>query len=88
MQICEPKWKVISDPALITYIKFFILVVCEHNADTTLIKLTLNVIHEEAKGDNDLQKSLRKSKGKGDLLAEAQEDSELAELFKRIKIAA
>ena len=67
---------------------FFILVVCEHNADTSLIKLTLNVIHEEAKSDNDLQKSLRKSKGKGDLLAEAQEDSELAELFKRIKIAA
>jgi hypothetical protein len=67
---------------------FFTLVVCDNAADTTLIKLTLNVIHEEAKGDNDLQKSLRKSKGKGDLLAEAQKDSELAELFKRIKVAA
>jgi len=67
---------------------FFTLVVCEHTTDTTLIRLKLNVIHEEAKGDNDLQKSLRKSQGKGDLLAKAQEDSELAELFKRIKIAA
>jgi hypothetical protein len=67
---------------------FFSLVVCENTADTTLIKLTLNVIHEEAKDDNDLQKSLRKSHVKGDLLAEAKEDSELAELFKRIKIAA
>lgn len=67
---------------------FFTLVVCDSTADTTLVKLTLNVIHEEAKGDNDLQKTLRKSQGKGDLLTEAQKDSELAELFKKIKVAA
>jgi hypothetical protein len=67
---------------------FFTLVVCENTADTTLIKLTLNVMHEEVKGDNDLQKSLRKSSGTGNLLTEAQEESELRELFKRIKITA
>lgn len=66
---------------------FFTLVVCDSTADTPLIKLTLNVIHEEAKGDNDLQKILRKSQGTGDLLAEAQKDSELAELFKSMKVA-
>jgi hypothetical protein len=67
---------------------FFTLVVCDSTADTPLIKLTLNVIHEEAKGDNDLKKILRKSKGTGDLLTEAQKDSELAELFERMKVAA
>ena len=66
----------------------FIIVVCENTADTTLIKLTLNVLHEEVKNDNDLQKSLRKSSGKGNLLTEAQEESELQELFKTIKITA
>ena len=66
----------------------FILVVCENIADTTLIKLTLNVLHEEVKNDNDLQKSLRKSPVKGNLLTEAQEESELQELFKKIKITA
>lgn len=67
---------------------FFTLVVCDSTADTSLIKLTLNVIHEEAKSDNDLKKILRKSQGTGDLLTEAQKDSELAELFKRMKVAA
>lgn len=61
---------------------FFILVVCEDSADTTLIKLTLNVILEETKGDKDIQKSLRKSSEKKDILAEAQEESELREFFK------
>ena len=65
---------------------FFILVVCEDAPDTTLIKLTLNVINEEVKGDSDFQKSLRKSLGKGDILAEAQEDPELRELLEMIKI--
>ena len=60
---------------------FFILVVCEDRADTTLIKLTLNVILEETKGDKDIQKSLRKSPGKKDILAEAQEESELRGFF-------
>jgi hypothetical protein len=67
---------------------FFIMVVCENTADTTLIKLRLNVIHEEVKVDNDLQKSLRKSPGTKNLLIEAQSDSELQELFKKIKITA
>jgi hypothetical protein len=66
----------------------FILVVCENNADTTLIKLTLNVLHEEVKNDNDLQKSLRKSSAKGNLLTEALEEPEMQELFKKIKITA
>ena len=65
---------------------FFILVICEDTADTTLIKLTLNVINDELKGNKDIQKSLRKSPGKGDLLAKAQEESELRELFKKMKI--
>ncbi len=67
---------------------FFILVVCEGTADIPLIKLRLNVIHEEVKGDKDIQKSLRKSPGKRDLLAEAQGESELRELFERMKITA
>ena len=67
---------------------FFILVVCEDAPDTTLIKLTLNVINEEVKGDSDFQKSLRKSLGKGNILADAQEDPELRELFELIKITA
>ena len=67
---------------------FFIMVVCENTADTTLIKLTLNVLHEEVKVDNDLQKSLRKSAGTENLLIEAQSNSELQELFKKIKITA
>lgn len=62
---------------------FFILVVCEDSADTTLIKLTLNVILEETKSDKDIQKSLRKSSDKKDILAEAQEESELREFFKK-----
>jgi hypothetical protein len=66
----------------------FILVVCESTADTTLIKLRLNVLHEELKGDTDLQKSLRKLPGKGNLLAEAQAESDLQDLFKKIKITA
>jgi hypothetical protein len=67
---------------------FFILVICEDAADTTLIKLTLNVIHEEVKVDTDIQKSLRKAQGKGDLLAAAQEESDLRELLEKIKITA
>jgi hypothetical protein len=67
---------------------FFILVICEDDADTPLIKLTLNVIHEEVKGDTDIQKSLRKAQGQGDLLAAAQEESELRELIEKIKITA
>jgi hypothetical protein len=62
--------------------------VCENTADTSLVKLTLNVLHEEVKVDNDLQKSLRKSPGTENLLIEAQSDSELQDLFKKIKITA
>jgi hypothetical protein len=48
----------------------------------------LNVICDEAKGDKDIQKSLRKLSGKVDLRAKAQEESELQELFKKMKITA
>ena len=65
---------------------FFILVLCEDTADTTLIKLTLNVISDDAKSDKDIQKSLRKSAAKVDLLAKAQEESELQDFFKKLKI--
>lgn len=67
---------------------FFILVICEATADTTLIKLTLNVINDEVRGNKDIQKALRKSPEKKDLLAKAQEESELQELFKKMKITA
>ena len=67
---------------------FFILVVCEDSADTTLIKLTLNVILQETKGYKDIQKSLRKSSDKKDILAEAQEESELRGFFEKIKTTA
>lgn len=65
---------------------FFTLVVCENTADTTLIKLRLNVIHEGVKADNDLQKTLRKSPGKENLLAEAKDESELQQLLNIMKI--
>lgn len=65
---------------------FFTLVVCENTADTTLVKLTLDVIHEGVKVDNDIQKMLRKSPSKRDLLAEVKEESELQQLFKIMKI--
>jgi hypothetical protein len=67
---------------------FFILVICDDGADTTLIKLTLNVLSNEAKGDKEIQKSLRKLPAQTDLLVEAQEESGLQELFKKLKITA
>ena len=79
-----------EDRHLITQISqnFFILVICEDSADTTLIKLTMNVINDEVRGDKDIQKSLRKSPDKKYLLTKAQEESELKELFKKMKITA
>lgn len=65
---------------------FLTMVVCENTADTTLIKLRLNVIHEGVKTDNDLQKTLRKSPEKESLLAEAKDDSELQRLFNMMQI--
>jgi len=67
---------------------FFILVICEDSADTTLIRLTLNVISDEARNDKDIQKSLRKLPGKVDLLTKAQEEAALQELFKKMKLTA
>lgn len=67
---------------------FFILVICDDNADTTLIKLTLNVLSNEAKGDKEIQKSLRKLPAQTDLLVKAQEESGLQELFQKLKITA
>ena len=67
---------------------FFILVVCDAAADTTLIKLTLNVLSNEAKADKDIQKSLRKLPARIDLLAQAQGESAMQELFKKLKITA
>jgi hypothetical protein len=67
---------------------FFILVVCESTADTTLIKLTLNVMHEEIKGDKEIQRLFRKSSGNKNLFAEAQKESELQELLVKMKLPA
>lgn len=63
-----------------------IIVVCDNTADTTLIKLRLNVIMEEVKADKDIQKMLRKSSGKKDLVAEASGEADVQELFKKMKI--
>ena len=67
---------------------FFILVICDNTADTTLIKLTLNVLSSEAKADKDIQKSLRKLPAEADLLAQSRGESSLQELFKKLKITA
>lgn len=67
---------------------FFILVICDDSADTTLIKLTVNVLSNEAKEDKEMQKSLRKLPAQTDLLVKAQEESGLQELFKKLKITA
>jgi predicted transcriptional regulator len=81
---------IFEDKHLIVQIaqNFFIVVICEDSADTTLIKLTLNVLSNEAKGDKEIQKSLRKLPGKVDLVAKAQEEAELQELFKKMKFTA
>jgi hypothetical protein len=65
---------------------FFILVICESNSDLALIKLTLNVMHEEVKGDKDIQKSLSKLPEKKNFLADAQDEPELRELLDCMKI--
>jgi hypothetical protein len=67
---------------------FFILVICDETADITLIKLTLNVLSNEAKADKDIQKSLRKLPSQADLLVQAQGESAVQELFKKLKITA
>jgi hypothetical protein len=65
---------------------FFILVICERETDIALIKLTMNVIHEDVKSDKDIQRSLSKSPGKKNFLADAQEEPELRELLATMKI--
>ena len=65
---------------------FFILVICEQKSDFPLIKLTMNVINEELKGDKEIQRTIRKSLRKGDLLEEAQKESEWRELLEKMKI--
>jgi hypothetical protein len=67
---------------------FFLVVISENTADVSLIKLTLNVIQKDIKGDRDLQKIIGKSAVKRDLLDEAAEDSELQDLLARMKITA
>jgi hypothetical protein len=68
--------------------KFFILVICENTADTTLIKLNLNVLNEEIKSDKTIQKSLQKLPGEKDFLTAASEDAELQELLTKLNITA
>lgn len=65
---------------------FFILVICEEKSDFPLIKLTMNVLHEELKDDKEIQRTIRKSLRKGDLLEEAQKESEWRELIEKMKI--
>lgn len=67
---------------------YFILVICENTADFTLIKLTVNVINEGIKDSKDIQRFLRKSPEKKDLVAEVQNDSELKELLEKMRIMA
>ena len=67
---------------------YFILVMCENTADFTLIKLTVNVINEGIKDSKDIQRLLRKSPEKKDLVAEVQNDSELKELLEKMRIIA
>ena len=65
---------------------FLILVVCEEIADIPLIKLTMNVINEEIKGDREIQRLVRRSKGKRDLLIEARRELEWRELSEKMGI--
>ena len=67
---------------------YFILVICDNTADFTLIKLTVNVINEGIKGSKDIQRLLRKSPEKKDLVTEAQNDSELKVLLEKMTIIA
>lgn len=68
--------------------KIFILVICENTADATLIKLTLNVLNEEIKGDKTVQKTLQKMPEEKDFLTAASEDAELQELLTKLNITA
>ena len=65
---------------------YFILVICDVAADVTLIRLTVNVINEAIKDNKDIQRLLKKSPEKKDLIAEAGGDAELKELFAKLKI--
>ena len=65
---------------------YFILVICDVTADITLIRLTVNVINEAIKDNKDIQRLLKKSPEKKDLIAEAGGDAELKELFAKLKI--
>ncbi|MBW2039725.1 MAG: hypothetical protein JRI46_09030 [Deltaproteobacteria bacterium] len=65
---------------------FFILVICEEKADIPLIKLTINVINEEIKGDKAIQRLLHRPREKRDLLLDAQKESEWRELLEKMNI--
>jgi hypothetical protein len=66
---------------------YFILVICDINADITLIRLTINVINEVIKDDKEIQRLLKKSPAKKDLIADASGDADLKALFARMKIS-
>ena len=66
---------------------YFILVVCDINADVTLIRLTINVVNEVIKDDKEIQRLLKKSMEKKDLIADASGDGDLKALFAKMKIS-
>jgi hypothetical protein len=66
---------------------YFILVICDVAADVTLIRLTINVINEVIKDDKEIQRLLKKSPEKNDLIADASGDADLKALFAMMKIS-
>ena len=65
---------------------FFIMVICLDHGDIPMIKLTMNVLHEEVKSEKEIQKIIQKSQGKIDLLTEAQKEAGWKELLNRISL--
>ncbi len=78
---------VFANQSIITRVgeNFFVVAICDNSADTTLVRLSLNVLAEEVKTDKELQGLIRKAQKKGDILASVN-DMELQELFKKMKI--
>ena len=67
--------------------EFFLLVVCEQFADTALIKLTMNVVSEDMRGDKTLQKLIRKSRDQKNMTVDRRQQLEWQELINKLGVS-
>jgi len=65
---------------------FLLLVLCDGSCDSTLIKLTMNVISQDLTNDRKLQKILWKAGGRKGLFVEGQQEPEWGGLMSKMGI--